>query len=391
MERDAEPQAAILDAAEELLRTRPFHDLAVAEVLSAAGVSRATFYNYFPSKVAVLVALAERAHARLIHAVAPWLTYENDDGEAGLRESLTALTALWPEVAPIVGAVLENAHAAPELSVLEAQQTQTLIDAVCRAVERERAAGRAVSDPDPHLLAAVLVRGTRHALYVAGRGLHLDLPDVPAATRPLMALWTGAIYGRPSTLPAEEARVEGAILAAAERLLAERSLHEIKVTDLIEAAGTNRARFYRTFSSKQAVAAALLRDPFIGAYPAIGGGAALGRDELASLIAGWLERIAVHGRLMLVAMDEWPRFPEFAARYRLSASRLSGFLAIVIDAERARGAAPAGADAGPLAVVMTSVLERCVHGYLAHAEGFTDASAIGDVLAAIYGRTIYQT
>jgi AcrR family transcriptional regulator len=48
-----------------------------------------------------------------------------------------------------------------------------------------------------------------------------------------------------------------AVLAAAERLLAERRLDELTVVELIQEAGVSRASFYVHFECKQAAVAAL--------------------------------------------------------------------------------------------------------------------------------------
>ena len=53
----------ILDALRELLRERTFDTLSVAEIITAAGVSRASFYFYFAGKQAVLAELVRRADA----------------------------------------------------------------------------------------------------------------------------------------------------------------------------------------------------------------------------------------------------------------------------------------------------------------------------------------
>ena len=51
---------AILATAERLLEERPFADISVDDLAKGAGLSRPTFYFYFPSKDAVLLTLFER-------------------------------------------------------------------------------------------------------------------------------------------------------------------------------------------------------------------------------------------------------------------------------------------------------------------------------------------
>ena len=62
-------QRAILATAERLLAERPLADFSVDDLAKGAGISRPTFYFYFPSKNAVLLSLLDqvntRAHAAL--------------------------------------------------------------------------------------------------------------------------------------------------------------------------------------------------------------------------------------------------------------------------------------------------------------------------------------
>jgi len=62
-------ERAILATAERLLQERPLADFSVDDLAKGAGISRPTFYFYFPSKNAVLLTLLDevntRAHAAL--------------------------------------------------------------------------------------------------------------------------------------------------------------------------------------------------------------------------------------------------------------------------------------------------------------------------------------
>ena len=52
-------EAAILGTARQLLETRKFTDISVDDLAKGAGISRPTFYFYFPSKEAVLLSLID--------------------------------------------------------------------------------------------------------------------------------------------------------------------------------------------------------------------------------------------------------------------------------------------------------------------------------------------
>src|SRR5215475_1006761 len=53
-------ELAILATATRLLEERPLHEISVDDLARGAGISRPTFYFYFPSKDAVLLTLFDR-------------------------------------------------------------------------------------------------------------------------------------------------------------------------------------------------------------------------------------------------------------------------------------------------------------------------------------------
>src|SRR6266700_2350094 len=81
----ADLREAILAATARLLADRPFGELAVSDILAAAGVSRGSFYFYFDSKQDVLAELVRRAVAQGHQAAGPWL--------AGPPDKIAALRA----------------------------------------------------------------------------------------------------------------------------------------------------------------------------------------------------------------------------------------------------------------------------------------------------------
>src|ERR1700712_2890043 len=55
-----ERELAILETAERLLEVRPLAEISVDDLARGAGISRPTFYFYYPSKDAVLLTLLDR-------------------------------------------------------------------------------------------------------------------------------------------------------------------------------------------------------------------------------------------------------------------------------------------------------------------------------------------
>jgi TetR/AcrR family transcriptional regulator, ethionamide resistance regulator len=62
-------ERAILAAAERLLQKRPLADFSVDDLAKGAGMSRPTFYFYFPSKNAVLLSLLDQMNKNALAAL----------------------------------------------------------------------------------------------------------------------------------------------------------------------------------------------------------------------------------------------------------------------------------------------------------------------------------
>ena len=194
---DTDTERAIFEATERLLEQVPLHDLSVAQIIEAAGISRATFYFYFSSKYAVVTGLLARVMDEIYEVVQP--SVQRDQGtapDAALRDSLERSIAVWHAHRAPLGAVVEHWHAVPELRELWLGVVRRFAEAVAVEIDRERAEGVAPPGPDSRQLGAALIWGTERALYVAGLGVDDALPEEPQILEPLLALWLGAIYGQ---------------------------------------------------------------------------------------------------------------------------------------------------------------------------------------------------
>ncbi len=199
--------------------------------------------------------------------------------------------------------------------------------------------------------------------------------------------------GRRAARPSGDDR-ELQILATAERLLEEKSLGAISVDDLARGAGISRPTFYFYFPSKDAVLLTLLDRVVAEADTAL---AAVFDSPAGSPREGWSRALSAYHdtfrrhRALTVA---WPEARTRSAAVReLWAEVLERWVqrcATAIEAERARGAAPAGPAARDLAIALTSMNERVIYASLS---GDGPAVAADDVvpvllrvwLTAVYG------
>ena len=142
-------ELAILDTAERLLEERPLAEISVDDLAKGAGISRPTFYFYFPSKDAVLLTLLERviveADAALESASDRWTPADRYDcWRAGINvffETFAAHQAVYPR--------------RREVTATNSEVRELLVDDSCRSgsttppatIEAERGRGDAPDDP----------------------------------------------------------------------------------------------------------------------------------------------------------------------------------------------------------------------------------------------------
>ena len=194
--RNSDAEQAILAATERLLAETSLHELSVAQIISAAGISRATFYFYFGSKFAVLTALVDRAIGD-IRSVSQQMLGRTGELpiEVAMRQRIQASARIWDANRAVFQATVENWNAIPELRTMWLSALGRLTKALATEIDRERALGRAPTGPDSHALAATLVWTTERCLYVSGLGLADTLDGEQSTVEALTRIWLGAMYG----------------------------------------------------------------------------------------------------------------------------------------------------------------------------------------------------
>ncbi|MEF2977378.1 TetR/AcrR family transcriptional regulator [Subtercola sp. YIM 133946] len=188
---------------------------------------------------------------------------------------------------------------------------------------------------------------------------------------------------------------QDALLATAERLLAERTLDDISIEDLATGAGISRPSFYFYFGSKDEVLLALL-DRVIGEVQARVAGLPRSFDtEPAETwrrsLGVFVEVFAEHRAVSAAAVTARLRNAEIDALWSASMQTWVSYAAEAIAAERARGAAPGGVDAHDLAVALNLMNERTLSAAFSGDSPAIDVDRVLDVLTTVWLRSIYAT
>ena len=191
---------AILDGALELLWSRPFRDLTVADLMDVTGVSRSAFYRYFDDLYALMETLLLGLEEDVFEVAAPWFSGEGDP-VVSLRESLSGVVFVCYEQGPILRAVADASTTDERLERVYASFLTQFDDAVTARIEAQQAQGTIpVFEARP---VAVALNRLDAALFVHAFGRHpRQNPEMvlEAATR----IWMSTLYGSPPATERDE-------------------------------------------------------------------------------------------------------------------------------------------------------------------------------------------
>jgi AcrR family transcriptional regulator len=152
---------SVLDAAERLIRAGEFHSTTVEALAEEAGISRATVFNRFGSKLGVLEALVERCFTGPeMRAIKQAL--ELEDPVAALEATIEASCAIWEArgfiVEHLYAIVVLEPGAAVLINEVEADQRSDLHGLTRRLARADRlrpGLGEARATATLHLLTSL--------------------------------------------------------------------------------------------------------------------------------------------------------------------------------------------------------------------------------------------
>ena len=204
---------------------------------------------------------------------------------------------------------------------------------------------------------------------------------------------TRAVRGRRSTRPSGDDR-EQAILATAERLLEDRSFADISVDDLARGAGLSRPTFYFYFKSKEAVLLSLL-EPLIARADSEFDGAVQRlptdpRKTWRNGIKAFFTAFDSQRAVARAGTEALATSPEIRAVWSGFMQRWIDQTAVMIGAERARGAAPETIPATDLATSLNQMNERMMMATLSAEQPAVSKDRVVETLAHIWVSSIYS-
>jgi AcrR family transcriptional regulator len=188
-------ERAILETAERLLEERPLSEISVDDLARGAGISRPTFYFYFPSKDAVVLTIVDRLVAAAAGSRERALaTLAQGEPRAGLRQGLEDLYAAFRSRRAVVLAAAELRTTNAEAREVWAQIMEGWVADVTAVIEAERARGAAPPGQPARDMAIALVQMNERVQYASFAGESPSLEDARVIDV-LVDVWLRAIYG----------------------------------------------------------------------------------------------------------------------------------------------------------------------------------------------------
>lgn len=185
----------LLTATRDLLTLHRFDAISVADIIGAAGASRASFYFYFPSKQAVLAELVRRAVDQGQQAAEPWTTGRQDPLQA-LRSGIEAGAALWNDNAGVLTAIVESWGSDDQLRELWLQQMETFTDLTVARIQADSDGLRRLDGLDVRAVAASLTWLGERLYYLAAANV-APFTDRDVLVDTLTHAWIRTLYGDP--------------------------------------------------------------------------------------------------------------------------------------------------------------------------------------------------
>ncbi|WP_229401643.1 TetR/AcrR family transcriptional regulator [Micromonospora okii] len=194
-------ERAILATAERLLGQRPFAEVSVDDLARGAGISRPTFYFYFPSKDAVLLTLLDRVTEEADAAAGNVLDRLAEAPRARWRELIARFHDTFGAHRAVVLACAEVRGTNAEVRRLWARVLERWVQAVEAAVVAERRRGAAPDGLPARDLAIALNSMNERVWYAtfAADGPAVAEGDVVDV---LLDLWLTCIYRTTTPTPA---------------------------------------------------------------------------------------------------------------------------------------------------------------------------------------------
>lgn len=187
-------ELAILSTAERLLEQRPLAEISVDDLAKGAGISRPTFYFYFPSKDAVLLTLLEKVVNQADTALQRLIDNPPSERRAVWRTGINVFFETFGAHKGVTRAGQTARATSAEVAQMWSTFMQKWITHTAEVIDAERARGAAPETMPAGDLATALNLLNERALFAS---FNAEQPSVPEAhvLDTLVHIWVNSVYG----------------------------------------------------------------------------------------------------------------------------------------------------------------------------------------------------
>ncbi|OBG86868.1 TetR family transcriptional regulator [Mycobacterium sp. NS-7484] len=187
-------EAAILATARQLLENKKFADISVDDLAKGAGISRPTFYFYFPSKEAVLLSLIDPLIKRADTGFDSALEDMPADPKRAIRRGIEIFFDSFASHPATARAGTEALNSSPEFRTFWSGLMQKWINLTAALIAAERQRGAAPDTISARDLATSLNLMNERTMMAA---LSAEQPavDYDKVVDTLTHIWLTSIYG----------------------------------------------------------------------------------------------------------------------------------------------------------------------------------------------------
>jgi AcrR family transcriptional regulator len=191
-----ERERAILETAERVLGRRALSEISVDDLARGAGISRPTFYFYFSSKEAVLLALLDRVADEARAAGDRALEVLPDDPLRQLRAGIRGTFEIFRAHRAVMMAAADARSSSAEVREVWARVMEGFVSGAADAIEQARAADLAPDGVPARQLAIALNLMNERVLHATFAGYEPSIPEAEVVDA-LAGVWFSAIVGQP--------------------------------------------------------------------------------------------------------------------------------------------------------------------------------------------------
>lgn len=188
-----ERELAILSTAERLLSDHPLSEISIDDLARGAGISRPTFYFYFPSKDAVLLTLLDRMVAEADAAALEIIDEPTSDPMRQWRKAINAFFTIAGAHRSVAVAALRARATNLEVRQLWGKVMENWVRLTEAAIQAERERGAAPPGVPARELAIALNLMNERVMYATFAGEEPMVAE-PKVVDTLLPVWLNSIY-----------------------------------------------------------------------------------------------------------------------------------------------------------------------------------------------------